>query len=93
MEEERLSRKIQQLDEAQAKILEARDLIADALHMTGMEMWAEKGILAALNAWTEGVEEHTSITNLKKELVHENNTDPIWTRPLASVKYMNRRDI
>ncbi len=93
MEEDRLKEKIQQLDDAQAKILEARDMIRDAMRMTGMEMWAEKGIIAALSAWTEGLEEHTSISNLKKELVYKNNTDPIWTRPLASVKYMNRRDI
>ena len=93
MEEDRLKEKIQQLDDAQAKILEARDMIRDAMRMTGMEMWAEKGIIAALSAWTEGLEEHTSISNLKKELVYKNNTDPIWTRPLAAVTYMNRRDI
>lgn len=93
MDEDKLKMKLAKLDEAQANILEARDMIEDAMRMTGMEMWAERGILAALTAWTEGVEEHTSITNLKKELEYKNNTDPIWTRPLASVKYMNRRDI
>lgn len=93
MDENELKIKLDTLDAARIKILDARDMIEDALRMTGMEMWAERGILAALTAWTEGLDEHTSITNLKKELEYKNNTDPIWTRPLTSVKNVNRRDI
>lgn len=93
MEESTLDRRLRQLDEAREHMLQAKKLVEDALHMSGMELWAERGILPAIDAWTDGVEEHSSIANLKRELEYKSGSDPIWTRPLVSVKHINRRDI
>jgi len=38
MDEDKLKMKLEKLDEAQAKILEARDMIEDAMRMTKIKM-------------------------------------------------------
>ena len=74
------------LRQADQKLLEAIALIEDGTRNTNVQWMAEKHIVPELRKWSSAPEEHTSILNLIKQL-GEQNEDPVWTKPLNSVKY------
>ena len=78
--------KLEMLREAEAKLQEAIALVDEGTRNTNIRLMAERHILPELRKWANGAEEHTSIVNLIKGL-GEQNDDPVWTRPLNSVKY------
>jgi len=68
----------------------ASSMITEASKGTVAEISAEN-IISAVAGIISSPEE--SIDTLKKNIAHEGNTDPLWTRPLVSVKNAYRRDI
>lgn len=85
-------------DESVDKLLKAKELleevsvlVGEALHMSGMEARG-KGLLDALKHYTESRDDGGSIPNIIADITTAND-DPCWTRPYASVKYFNRKNI
>jgi hypothetical protein len=71
---------------------EATSMIEEAVKMTGLEKRAY-GTIAELRELSSSDENSGSIVNLKREIHHSQEEQPGWTRPFASVKYVNRKDI
>lgn len=89
---EDLERRIEQLEKASALLEEAALMIKEAVKMTGFEQKAS-GTIERLKELTSSDKNAESIVNLKRELIYSKKEHPGWTRPFASVKYANRKDI
>ena len=82
---------VNRLLKAKKHLEEASELVGEALHMSGMEARG-KGLLDALEHYSESREDAGSIPNLIADMASSDD-DPCWTRPYASVKYFNRKNI
>ncbi len=79
------------LIKASIKLRDAAKLIEDALHMSQMNSRGEE-ILEVIEYYTSNEDNPCSIPNILKDLEDANN-EPCWTRPFASVKQFDRKDI
>ncbi|MFA7149561.1 MAG: hypothetical protein WC067_00915 [Candidatus Methanomethylophilaceae archaeon] len=73
-------------------IEEAASMIEEAVKMTGLERRASKTV-AVLRELSSSEEDSGSIVNLQGDIHYSQEEHPGWTRPFASVKYVNRKDI
>lgn len=73
-------------------IEEAASMIEEAVKMTGLERRASSTV-AGLRELSSSEEDSGSIVNLQREIHCSQEERPGWTRPFASVKYVNRKDI
>ena len=83
--------RIERLRTAESKILEAADIIEECIRMKGLDnrfgnLPDELRSMASSN-------DGDSVANLIRELEYEGEEQPGWTRPLASVKNVSRKDI
>ncbi len=78
------------LHQAAELIAHAHDLVREAVRGTDMEHLTKNGILSALDHWARDTGEPTSLVNLSKNLSLRSQ-DPLWTQPLGSPKYPDRR--
>ena len=83
--------RIQMLIKASDKLKDASKLIEDALHMSGMDKRGEE-ILKVIDHYTSIGDDPCSVPNILKDLGGLCE-DPCWTRPFASVKQFDRKDI
>lgn len=81
--------KRRKLKKAVAHIKEASKLITDAADETELGIRADE-LVSDLKELISSEELSYSITNLILDL---ENDDPVWTRPMVSVKYQDRKDI
>ena len=79
------------LIEASNKLKDASKLIEGALHMSGMNHRGEE-ILKTIDHYTSIGDDPCSIPNILKDLDGPCE-EPCWTRPFASVKQFDRKDI
>lgn len=82
--------RISKLNEAEELLRTAAELITEATAGTDLVPVARMVCESVIDAIRS---EDVSIMTLKKDLDHDACGDPIWTRPLVSVKNVNRRDI
>ena len=85
------SERIEKLKEAESGIRRTADTIEECLRMTGIEkrfghIVEELRSIASSNSGD-------SVSNLIKELEYSSEEHPGWTRPFASVKNVERKDI
>ena len=83
--------RIERLKDAESKILEAADIIEECLHMTDLN--SRFGDLPGELRTLADSKETESVSNLIKEVEYADEEHPGWTRPLASVKNVSRKDI
>lgn len=83
--------RISLLEEAEELLHIASDKISKAAAGTTVQVAAHK-TLSALDSIIDS-DDAGSVKNLKKNIEHEDGEQPIWTRPLVSVKNADRRDI
>ncbi len=76
---------------ASDKLKDAYRLIEDALHMSEMNRRGED-VLRMIDNYVSSDEDPCSIPNILKSLDGVDD-QPCWTRPFASVKQFNRKDI
>jgi hypothetical protein len=83
--------RLRQLRKARAKLIEAAELIEDALTMSGLE---SRGIEISekLKELAESKEMSCSMYNIIADL-KQSNDGRSWTRPTVSLKNENRKDI
>ena len=79
------------LIEASNKLRDASKLIKNALHMSEMNYRGEE-ILKMIYHYISIGNDPCSIPNILKDL-DDVDDEPCWTRPLASVKQFDRKDI
>jgi hypothetical protein len=85
----RTEERIALLDEASCLMETAAAMVVRASEGTTAEISAER-MVSAIREMISGDE---SIGTLRKNIMHDGDTDPPWTRPLVSVKNVHRRDI
>ena len=83
--------RIEMLEKAGSLIDEAADIIEECLHMTDFER--RFGDIPERLREISSSKEGDSISNLIREVEYSEEEHPGWTRPLASVKNVNRKDI
>ena len=83
--------KKEKLMKASDKLKDASKLIEDALHMSEMDYRAEE-ILKILDHYTSIGDDPCSIPNILRDLDGVDE-EPCWTRPFASIKHFDRKDI
>lgn len=82
---------IEKLRRAHKLLEEASVLIEDALHMSGITARG-KDLLDALEHCSSSRDDAGSIPNIIADIGSVND-DPCWTRPFASVKYFDGKNI
>jgi hypothetical protein len=85
------SERKEKLMKASDKLKDASKLIEDALNMSGMNCRGEE-ILKIIDYYTSVGDNPCSIPNILMDL-ESADEDPCWTRPFASVKQFDRKDI
>lgn len=85
------SKRISELERAERLILDAADIVESALHMSGME--GRFGDIPSELRSLASSYSRDSVRNAARELEYLDEEQPGWTRPLASVKNVNRKDI
>ena len=83
--------RIERLEKAGSLIDEAADIIEECLHMTDFER--RFGDIPERLREISSSKEGNSVSNLIREVEYSEEEHPGWTRPLASVKNVNRKDI
>jgi len=83
--------RIRRLKEAEEELNRIADAIDECLRMSGMENRFGK-IPDELRSIASS-KDSDSIRNLISEMEYTSEEQPGWTRPLASVKNVNRKDI
>ncbi len=83
--------RIRRLKEAEEELNRIADAIDECLRMSGMENRFGK-IPDELRSIASS-KDSDSIRNLISEMEYASEEQPGWTRPLASVKNVNRKDI
>ena len=83
--------RIERLRSAERMVSEAADIIDECLHMTDLAKRYQK--LADELRSLASSNDTESIENLIRELEYLSEEQPGWTRPLASVKNVNIKDI
>ncbi len=83
--------RLERLKTAESMICEAAGIVEECLHMTDFERRFGDGPerLREISSSKEG----DSVSNLIREVEYSEEDHPGWTRPLASVKNVNRKDI
>ena len=79
------------MKEAESEIRQTADTIEECLRMTGLENRFGPIVegLRSIASSNNG----DSVSNLIKELEYSTEEQPGWTRPFASVKNVERKDI
>ncbi|HKM13871.1 MAG TPA: hypothetical protein VJY42_03025 [Candidatus Methanomethylophilaceae archaeon] len=85
------SKREEMLIEASIKLREASELIKNALHMSELNCRGEE-ILNTIEHYTSNNDDSCSIPNILRDLESVDN-EPCWSRPFASVKQFDRKDI
>ena len=83
--------RIERLRSAEIMLNEAADIIEECVHMTEHER--RFGHISNDVRKLSSSNESDSLENLIRELEYSSEEQPGWTRPLASVKNTNRKDI
>ena len=83
--------RIERLRSAERMLNEAADIIDECVRMTDHER--RFGHLSDDIRQMSSSNEGDSVRNLIRELEYSSEEQPGWTRPLASVKNTNRKDI
>ena len=83
--------RIERLRSAEKILIEASGIIEECVRMTEQER--RFGHLSGDVRELASSKEGDSLENLIRELEYSSEEQPGWTRPLASVKNMNRKDI
>ena len=83
--------RIERLRSAERMLCEASDIIEECVHMTEHER--RFGHLSGDVRDLIGSNDGDSLENLIRELEYSSEEQLGWTRPLASVKNTNRKDI
>ena len=83
--------RIERLRSAKSMLDEAADVIEECIRMTDFDQ--RFGNLPEDIRTITGSKEGNSLGNLINELEYASEEQPGWTRPLASVKNCNRKDI
>lgn len=85
------SERISKLDEASMLLDRAASIIDEAMRMSGMERRSDE--LTEKIRRLSSSDSENSVVNLKREIEYSDEEHPGWTRPFASVKNVNRKDI
>ncbi len=91
MDDDEIRRRVAALQEAAGKLDECMELVESATRMSPVSRRAQEKLLPRLRECRDSVEAD-SIANIIKDLEHLGEDHPVWTRPLTSVKYIDRRD-
>ncbi|HIJ00932.1 MAG: hypothetical protein PWQ88_355 [Candidatus Methanomethylophilaceae archaeon] len=91
MNDEELKERTMLLEKAGAKLEECIELVEMATRMSPLSRRADTWLLPRLRECLDSLDE-ASVANLIRDLEYMSEEHPIWTRPLTSVKYINRRD-
>ena len=83
--------RIERLRSAEKMLIEASEIIEECVRMTEQER--RFGHLSDDVSELASSKEGDSLENLIRELEYSSEEQPGWTRPLASVKNTNRKDI
>ena len=83
--------RIERLRSAEKMLIEASGIIEECVRMTEQER--RFGHLSGDVSELASSKEGDSLENLIRELEYSSEEQPGWTRPLASVKNTNRKDI
>ena len=83
--------RIERLRSAERMLNEAADIIDECTHMTEQER--RFGHLSDDVRKIASSKDDDSLENLIREVEYSSEEQPGWTRPLASVKNTNRKDI
>lgn len=83
--------RIRQLQLAEKELKDIADRVEDILRMSGHGI--RFGDIPERIREIASAKDTNSISNLRKELEYIDEEQPGWTRPLASVKNVNRKDI
>ena len=83
--------RLERLEKAESMVIEAADIIEECIRMTDLEkrfgdLPDKLRSLASSNG-------EDSVRNLIRETEYADEEHPVWTRPLASVKNADRKDI
>ena len=91
MNDEDIGNRVALLREAMDKLDESVDLVEKATRMSPVAMRASEDLIPRMMECRDSLT-IASMANLIKDLEYMGEDHPIWTRPLTSVKYINRRD-
>ncbi len=91
MDDDEIRSRVAALQEAAGKLDECMELVERATRMSPVSRRAQEMLLPRLQECRDSLEAD-SIANIIKDLEHQGEEHPVWTRPLTSVKYIDRRD-
>lgn len=87
-----LESRVDGLRRASELLEEAASMIEASMRMTGLESRSE-GTVRKIRELSSSCSDGGSVLNLKRELEYTQKEHPGWTRPMASVKNVCRKDI
>ena len=91
MNAEEIRKRVSLLREAMARLDESIGLVEEATRISPVAQRASEDLLPRMVECRDSLE-IASMTNLIKDLEYMGEEHPIWTRPLTSVKYIDRKD-
>lgn len=91
MNDEDIRKRVALLREAMDKLDESIDMVEQATRMSPVAMRAADDLIPRMLECRDSLQ-IASMTNLIKDLEYMGEDHPIWTRPLTSVKYIDRKD-
>jgi len=91
MNDEELRRRVSLLREAMESLDESIGLVESATRMSPVAQRASEDLIPRMMECRDSLQ-NASLTNLIKDLEYMREEHPIWTRPLTSVKYIDRKD-
>ncbi len=91
MNDEEIRRRISLLREAMERLDESVELVENATRMSPVAQRASDDLIPRMMECRDSLQ-IASMTNLIKDLEYMGEDHPIWTRPLTSVKYIDRKD-
>ncbi len=91
MNDEEIRRRVSLLRQAMARLDESVQLVEMATRMSPVSKRASEDLIPRMLECRDSLD-IASMTNLIKDLDYMGEDHPIWTRPLTSVKYIDRKD-